>query len=989
MGGFATRSRLAAVGIVGVLAAGAPSAFASPHVEVVAGLSQPSLVAFARGHRTLQGYGHSRRVLASAFGSRLYLARLRREQSVVARRIERVLPGARVRRHYTTVLDGLSVVLRPGQIHALHRVEGIDAVYPNLRYHPLTDTVPEVIGAPGLWGSNLVGAGAGIKVAVVDDGIDARHPFFAPRGLVAPPGFPKGARSYTTGKVIVARAFAPPDAARRDRLPFDAEVSRHATHVAGILAGDQGLTAPGDAGRPTVTGLSGVAPRAWLGNYRALALPDPVYGSIGSTADLVAAVDAAVNDGMDVINLSIGGTEIDPASDGLVRAVQGAVAAGVVVVIAAGNERELLGYGSIDSPGAAQGAITVAATSSSRFFARSSSITGSDPVPPMLRSFGVAVPDSDHAPRRVAGPIVAASSVGDPRLCSRRAAGALSGMIALADRGGCSVLRKARVARAAGATAVLVPPFDAGPPVPEIDRTAVPVLVAPAPVVTALETYLQPGATAALAVRTATREEATLPGVVATFSSAGPTPFEQQLKPDLAAPGVAILSSVPDSSSNEPGDWAIFDGTSMSTPAVAGAAALLLEAHPSWAPGDVKAALMATAHPAFVDAAGLREASPLTAGAGFVDVSAANAPGVVADPPSLSFGEIAPGGMGSINLSVRDLGGGAGDWMVSTRFVGPIPDGVNVTVPTLVTVPEGGSGAITVQVSVTPTAPDHEGSGVLELVQGPRVRRVPFWLRVDRPLLVNKPFQTLRAFTSRAGDTRGAGEVASVYRYPTNVSPLGLPPRFDGPEQLWRFQLGQGAVNVGVSIETASGVVAYPILMTQRDESHVAGESGLPLNVGPLPSRTSIVPAAGIDAPAAGTWWVAVESPPGKAGRYRIRLWVSDVTAPQIHVLGQAFEHGGRILRLHIVDTGSGVNPGGVTVAGGGMEHRPVDFDEATGVGTIDLSRLAPGRHSLRIRAADLAETKDVLSASAGAANTASRTVQVVIPRKLPTVLTP
>ena len=286
------------------------------------------------------------------------------------------------------------------------------------------------------------------------------------------------------------------------------------------------------------------------------------------------------------------------------------------------------------------------------------------------------------------------------------------------------------------------------------------------------------------------------------------------------------------------------------------------------------------------------------------------------------------------------------------------------------------------QVAVTATAPDHEGSGVLELVQGTRVRRVPFWLRVDRPLLANKPFQTLRAFEARAGDTRGAGSVASVYRYPTNVSPLGLPTSFDGPEQLWRFQLGPGAVNAGVTIETANGVVAYPILMTQRDESHVAGESGLPLNVGPLPSRESIVPAAGIDAPAGGIWWVAVESPLGRAGRYRIRLWVSDVTAPRIHVLGQSFEHGRRVLRLHIVDTGSGVNPGGVTVAGGGMGHETVDFDEATGVATIDLSRLQPGRHSLRIQAPDLAETKDVLSASAGAANTATRTLHVLIPGK-------
>ena len=430
----------------------------------------------------------------------------------MARRIERRLPGAAVRRHYATVLDGLSVLLRPEQIGALHRVAGVTAVYPNLRYHPLTDSVPQVVGAPTLWGADLAGAGAGIKIAVIDDGVDAHHPYFASRGLVAPAGYPRGVRSYTTGKVIVARAFAPRGAARRDRLPFDPEVSRHATHVAGILAGDNGLIAPGDAGRPTVTGLSGVAPQAYIGNYRALAVPDPLYGSIGSTADLTAAVDAAVADGMDVINLSIGGTEIDPASDGLVRAVQGAVAAGVVVVIAAGNERELLGYGSIDSPGAAADAITVAATSSSRYFARTSAISGSAPVPALLRSFGVAVPDGEHAPRRVTGRLRAAAAVGDARLCSTRPAGSLTGLIALADRGGCSVLKKADVARAAGARAVLVPPMDASPPVPELDTTAVPVLVAPAPVVSALEQYLAGGGRASIDVRTATREEATLPG---------------------------------------------------------------------------------------------------------------------------------------------------------------------------------------------------------------------------------------------------------------------------------------------------------------------------------------------------------------------------------------------------------------------------------------------------------------------------------------------
>ena len=221
------------------------------------------------------------------------------------------------------------------------------------------------------------------------------------------------------------------------------------------------------------------------------------------------------------------------------------MAAGVVVVIAAGNDRELLGYGSIDSPGAAASAITVAATSSSRYFARSSSITGSAPVPPLLRSFGVAVPDTGRAPRRVAGRVLAAASSGDARLCTPRAADVFEGAIALAERGGCSVLKKARVAKAAGAVAVLVPPLDASPPVPEIDMTVIPVLVAPAPVVAGLEAYLVPGVRASINVRILTREEATLPGVVATFSSAGPTPFDQILKPDIAAPGVAILSSVP------------------------------------------------------------------------------------------------------------------------------------------------------------------------------------------------------------------------------------------------------------------------------------------------------------------------------------------------------------------------------------------------------------------------------------------------------------
>jgi minor extracellular serine protease Vpr len=984
MGGFATRGRVAALAVACAIAGTCSQspALAASRVEVVVSLSAPSLVSFARGQRTLQGYGHGRRVLASAFGSRMYLARLRGEQARAAQRIERAVPGARVRRHYLTVLDGLSVLLRPSELRELRRVRGVTAVYPNLRYHELTDTVPEVIGAPGLWGTDLAGAGAGIKVGVIDDGIDQRHPFFAPRGLVPPPGFPKGDRAFTTGKVIVARSFAPAGAPRRDRLPFDSAVSHHGTHVAGILAGDQGLVAPGESGRPTVRGLSGVAPRAWLGNYRGLAIPDPTYGSIGSTADLVAAVDSAVADGMDVINLSFGGTEIDPDADALVRAVQGAVAAGVVVVAAAGNERTFLGYGSIDSPAAASGAIAVAATTSTRFFGRQSSITGPGAVPVALRAFGVAAPDSrGNPPHSFSGSIVAAAKAGDGRLCTRISGVQLEGSIALAARGGCSVIQKARVAKAAGATAVLVPPVDTGPPASEYDETKVPVFVAPQPVVDGLAAYLATGASAHLDVGAGTGEEPTAPGVVASFSAGGPTPFDQLLKPDIAAPGVNILSSVPDSSSNEPGDWEILDGTSMSSPAVAGAAALLLEAHPDWTPADVKEALMATAHPAFVDEAGTREASPLTAGAGFVDVAAANAPGVVGEPPSLDFGAIRDGATATLQLVVRDLGGGAGDWTVAARTIGNAPAGVTVSTPPVVSVPAGGSATIAVEAAVPAGVPEKQASGVIELVQGARTRRVPFWLRVENPRLATKKVRALVPSRTLDGNTLGAGNSAISYGFPTDASALGLPRRFYGPDQLWHFHIGAGEANAGVSIETDPGVVAYPILLTARDENRVAGESGLPLNVGPLPSTGNIVPAAGLDFPAAGDYWVAVESPLGKAGRYRIRLWVGDLTPPRISVLGQATEHDRRVLRLRIVDAGSGVNPGGVTVSGGGIGRRSADFDPETSIATVDLRRLRPGRHELRIQAPDLAETKDVLSATARASNTATRIVHVTVPR--------
>src|SRR5207344_1359218 len=107
--------------------------------------------------------------------------------------------------------------------------------------------------------------------------------------------------------------------------------------------------------------VSGVAPRAYLGNYRALAVEDAVSGSNGTAAELVAAIEAAVADGMDVINLSLGEAEIEPSRDIVALALDAAAAAGVVPVVVAGNEVGSYGRGSIFSPGTSERAITVGA----------------------------------------------------------------------------------------------------------------------------------------------------------------------------------------------------------------------------------------------------------------------------------------------------------------------------------------------------------------------------------------------------------------------------------------------------------------------------------------------------------------------------------------------------------------------------------------------------------------------------------------------------
>jgi subtilisin family serine protease len=253
-------------------------------------------------------------------------------------------------------LNGFSVVVPRERLGRLARVPGVETVWPTLTYHSNLDVTPQLIGATTVWGPTLATAGQGMKIAIIDDGIDQTHPFFAPRSLAYPTGFPKGQTAFTTPKVIVARAFPPPSPRYADSTrPFDPDLSDHAIHVGGIAAGDDNtITRNGFH-------LNGIAPRAYLGNYKALAVPSQ-FGLNGNSPELAAAIEAAVRDGMDVINMSLGEVEIEPSRDIVVRALNAAADAGVVSAVSAGNDGGEFGVGSVGSPASASKAIAVAAS---------------------------------------------------------------------------------------------------------------------------------------------------------------------------------------------------------------------------------------------------------------------------------------------------------------------------------------------------------------------------------------------------------------------------------------------------------------------------------------------------------------------------------------------------------------------------------------------------------------------------------------------------
>jgi hypothetical protein len=462
-------------------------------------------------------------------------------------------------------------------------------------------------------------------------------------------------------------------------------------------------------------------------------------------------------------------------------------------------------------------------------------------------------------------------------------------------------------------------------------------------------------------------------GVITSFSSSGPTAFGHDLKPDVSAPGGQILSStLPNTSISR---FAVFDGTSMATPHVTGAAALLLQLHPWWTPQQVKSALVATAGPAWGDTARTQEAPVPLEGGGLVSLPRAADPKLFTNPVSLSFENLdVTYGAASKGLLVRltDAGGGAGTWQVELDAQAATA-GSSVDVPGTISLAPGGEADLAVVARASADAAQGEDYGFVVLRSGDVTERVPYFFLVERPALATEPVHPLR--TRNAGDTRTGQDKVEAYRYP--VAPFGnqpdAPPMVEnGDEILYETLVANPVANAGVSVSSASpGALIDPFYLGARDENTVQGFAGTPVDVNAL-TYDYLVPigAAGASFPSPGIFYVAVDSGDVRftnrsaAGSFVLRSWVNDVTPPSLRLLTVRVSAGRPTIVARTFDSQSGVDPLSLVVGYKGVLVGASAYDPLTGVAAFALPTTAPalkaGTVSLRLLASDFEEAKNV-----------------------------
>ncbi|WP_166408834.1 S8 family serine peptidase [Labedella phragmitis] len=554
-----------------------------------------------------------------------YTRGLEETQSQVAESV-----GADILIGYTLATNGFAADLTDAQLEKLRSDTRVATVVEN-EILSVSDAGTStgylgLEGDDGVW-SSLGGsdeAGAGIVVGIIDTGIAPENPSFAGEALRSTAGgdpyrdgdaiiFEKTDGSQFRGTCETGDQFTADDCSTKligaryfvngfgaDRIGTTAtgeylsprDGASHGSHTASTAAGNASVDAV-TAG-PVI---SGVAPAAKLAVYKACwEGPDPAATTDDgcATADLLAAIDAAVADNVDVINYSIGGGAAETTNSLTDQAFMRAAEVGIFVAAAAGNAGPNASTLDNASPWITTvAASTIPAPEGTVRLGDGTAFLGATTTVP---SAGVAGPFVSAADVALAG-ATSSALCGPDSLDPARTAGT----IVLCDRGEVDrVAKSAEVARAGGIGMVLV---NTSPDSTDLDAHSVPTIHVDSAARDALVAYTATdGATATLENGNTAGEAPAPTPQVAGFSSRGPVLADGSdlIKPDVAAPGVNILAATANADEADP-TWGYMSGTSMASPHVAGLAALYLGEHPTASPSEVKSALMTTARETLTD----------------------------------------------------------------------------------------------------------------------------------------------------------------------------------------------------------------------------------------------------------------------------------------------------------------------------------------------------------------------------------------------------
>lgn len=617
--------------------------------EYVLVLKDEPVMRIARSHGALGG--------ASA---RSQSARIRQAQSGVLAELQR--RQVAVTGTAEVLVNAVMVWSTPEEAAELRKIPGVAYVRraPELKLD--LDRAIALQNVNAAWSAisgGAANAGAGIKIGIIDSGIDHNHPGFQDASLRPPAGFPKGETAYTNNKVIVARSYVrlvskgqaknpnddsrPDDYTPRDRIG-------HGTAIAMIAAGVQNT---GPAGT-----IQGIAPKAFLGNYKVAGSPG--INPLTRFAAFNQALQDALADGMDIVTLAL--SEGNPAQYGPLdeepdaatcgglcdvfsQAVESAIAGGMVVVVSAGNSGNIGSrvetFTSIHTPGTAPSAITVGATTNSHVFYNTVRVPGFQDVRALF-SDGPGVIAALTAPIRDAG----------GQACEPLAAGSLAGAIAMIERGTCSFTDKLIHAQNAGAIAAVFYQSQGQEILTRslyVQNTGIPSMMIGNADGVALKNYLASSSRNVLATMDPALTSAeTGADSVWVGSSRGPSPgsFANSqtwaVKPELVAVGANIYTAAqkldPNGAAYHPSGYTSVTGTSYAVPMVAGAVALVKQRFPQMTPAQLKSAVVNTASQDVVDATGRARATSV--GAGKLDAGRALTVTGTLDPPTIAFGVV-------------------------------------------------------------------------------------------------------------------------------------------------------------------------------------------------------------------------------------------------------------------------------------------------------------------------------------------------------------